>query len=184
MSSVAEVLSHHATSLTEDDVAAVVEAALTAVPSADTQPLTDDEAAFLDSVAPAASTPQVTRQAQADQIARRMRETGELLSSAEVALLRGITVSNVSRAATEGRLFSVLHSGRRYFPQWQFADGTPLPGLPEVIAAIPTDWTLGHLDAVMQAGDESLRGLSPVEWLRSGGAPKQVVALLADLAAW
>jgi hypothetical protein len=108
------------------------------------------------------------------------------LTVASAAALLGVDASRVRHRLGEGSLYGIrLRSGWR-LPAFQFAgtDGV-VPGVNEVLAAIPRDL---HPLAVQRwlttpnpdlAVDDS--PVSPLAWLRGGGAPDPVATLAADL---
>lgn len=102
-----------------------------------------------------------------------------------VAKTLGMAPANVRRAVVEGTLYSVKPTpgSRHRFPSWQFVHGRPLPGMREVISALPQDYHPLEVKEFMTEPAESLRGMSPVQWLSEGGAVSEVVAL-ADGRSW
>jgi DNA-binding protein Rv2175c, wHTH domain len=93
-----------------------------------------------------------------------------------------VDVSRVRQRLREGTLFGVEYDGERRLPRFQFERRQVLPGLREVIAALPVG--LNPLDVAqwflapnpdLEAGEESL---SPREWLLRG-KPVEAVAALA-----
>lgn len=105
----------------------------------------------------------------------------ESVSMEEAAELLGRSVSALSRAASQERLVVFRLDGRVRYPLWQFHDGKPLPGLAQLVPALPDGWRPRKVLAVMTAPSESLDGLSPVQWLAETGQPEQVVELIEDL---
>src|SRR5205814_8947442 len=100
----------------------------------------------------------------------------------EVAERLGVTRARVRQRALERSLLAVREGDEWRFPRLQFATGdggaAPIRGLPAVSMALPLDlhpveaWRFltepnGHLEL----GD---RAVSPLDWLRSGGAPEPV----------
>jgi len=119
------------------------------------------------------------------------------LTRPAVAALLGQTELEVV-GMTAGRLYShdLAPDGPRW-PDWQFADGRPLPHLAAVVAALPgshptgirTVMTTPNLDLLAAKPlDHPIRQLipglplSPADWLFAGGSPTPVLALLAALA--
>ncbi len=122
------------------------------------------------------------RQAEA---ARQMRSRS--LTTSEVAHLLGRAPSNVRRSLSTGNLQSVgsTTTGReRLFPEWQFTqDGRILPGLRQVVEALPDDYHPLDVEEFMVTPHEGLRGRSPVVWL-SGNGDVETVARIADELGW
>ncbi|MDP9183263.1 MAG: helix-turn-helix domain-containing protein [Actinomycetota bacterium] len=105
------------------------------------------------------------------------------LTVAEAARLLGITEGRVRHKIGRGDLYA-LPSGRRRLPAWQFtADGT-LPGLAQVVRALPQgEHPLGVLAFVTTPQPElELAGTpsTPEQWLRAGGDPGPVTELAAS----
>ena len=93
-----------------------------------------------------------------------------------------VDVSRVRQRLREGTLFGVEYDGERRLPRFQFERRQVLPGLREVMAALPAG--LNPLDVAqwflapnpdLEAGQENL---SPREWLLRG-KPVEAVAALA-----
>jgi hypothetical protein len=93
-----------------------------------------------------------------------------------------VDVSRVRQRLREGTLFGVEYDGERRLPRFQFERRQVLPGLREVMAALPAG--LNPLDVAqwflapnpdLEAGRENL---SPREWLLRG-KPVEAVAALA-----
>jgi len=135
----------------------------------------------------------------AQSAARATAEAGRGLSRNDVAGLLAIDPSRVSHQISAGRLYSYPGSqGRPVFPDWQFIAITDeqdashpgpkvsvIPHLAEVIAALPAG---SHPVAVRtfittSNADLSVHGsaLSPRDWLGGGGDPAAVVALAVTL---
>lgn len=99
----------------------------------------------------------------------------------EVAELLGEPVSSVMARTAEDGLVSFYLEGRERYPLWQFHDRKPLPGLSEVVAALPRTWRARKVMAVMAAPTEMLDGKSPPRWLAEAGDPTAVVDVLEGL---
>ncbi|HEX2704924.1 MAG TPA: helix-turn-helix domain-containing protein [Candidatus Lustribacter sp.] len=195
-STVREALVTLGSPLTEDDVVAVLieSAERSARPGAAVLPSREREHLLADSgLSPAGrvalqglldSPGAAHSMIEAGRLANRVRLLADTLSAAEVADLLGITAGNVSRGASEGRLYSV-HVGRgRRFPRWQFAGGQTLPGMAAIVAAVPRDLHPEAVHAAMTRANEALGGMSPVDWLAGGGSPDVVGELVSDLGRW
>jgi hypothetical protein len=103
----------------------------------------------------------------------------------EVAVRLGVTRARVRQRALERSLLAIREDDEWRFPRAQFADSAPIRGLPAVSLALPLDlhpvavWRfLAEPSADLQLED---RAVSPIEWLRSGGAPDPVVAVAREL---
>ena len=97
----------------------------------------------------------------------------------------GMAPANVRRAVAEGALYSVKTSpaSHHWFPRWQFPHRHALPGLREVIGALPSNYHPVEVEEFMTAESDDLRGMSPLMWLAGGGDVAQVVTL-ADERSW
>lgn len=107
------------------------------------------------------------------------------INTQEVAEMLGMAPANVRRAVTDGSLYSVKTSpgSHHWFPLWQFPHRRALPGLREVISALPRNYHPIEVETFMTEESDALRGMSPVVWLAGGGDVAEVVAL-ADERAW
>lgn len=107
------------------------------------------------------------------------------LTTQEVAHKIGMAPANVRRSVMVGTLYSVKSSpgAHHRFPDWQFVDDRPLPGLREVISALPNDYHPLEIADFMTEPAETLKNMSPVRWLSAGGDIDNVVAL-ADERSW
>jgi hypothetical protein len=93
-----------------------------------------------------------------------------------------VDVSRVRQRLREGTLFGVEYDGERRLPRFQFERRQVLPGLREVMAALPAglnpldvaQWFLAP-NSDLEVGKENL---SPREWLLRG-KPVEAVAALA-----
>jgi hypothetical protein len=115
---------------------------------------------------------------------------GALLASsltvAGAAARLGVDPSRIRHRLLEGSLYGIRLRGGWRLPAFQFTGGDGLvPGVPEVLAAIPRDlhplavqrWlTTPSPDLLV---DDS--AMSPLAWLESGGAPDPVATLAAAL---
>ena len=98
-----------------------------------------DEAAALDAVgATAAPAEEVSRQALGT-AARYAALLASGLRTGDVAALLGVSDGRVRQRLREGGLYAIEHpAGRGHlFPRFQFDGARPLPGLGEVLAALP-----------------------------------------------
>lgn len=122
--------------------------------------------------------------AAADAARRASRLAAGSLSLAEAAERLGVDRSRVSRRCSTGRLYSFTLDGTVRIPRWQLAGDRLLPGLEQVVPAIPAETTPLLIEAVMTAPQEETGSLPPVDFLAEGGAPRVVVEMVADLARW
>jgi hypothetical protein len=111
----------------------------------------------------------------------------ESLSAAEAARLLHVDVSRVRQRLREHSLFGIEHEGSWRLPRFQFERRLVIPGLAQVLKALPPD--LFPLDVVdwfvlpdsdLQL-DSDTAPLSPREWLLSGRPVEAVITLARDL---
>ncbi len=102
-------------------------------------------------------------------------------TTSEAAKHLKVDVSRVRQRLREGTLFGLEYDGERRLPRFQFERGQVLPGLREVMSALPRE--LNPLDVAqwflspnpdLEAGAQSL---SPREWLMRGKPVEAVMAL-------
>jgi hypothetical protein len=104
---------------------------------------------------------------------------------AEVAARLGVTRARVRQRAAERTLLAIREDDEWRFPRAQFADNAPIRGLPAVTLALPPDlhpvavWSFLNDPTTDLPIDD--RPASPLEWLRSGGAPEPVAAIAREL---
>ncbi len=112
----------------------------------------------------------------------------ESLSTAEAAKLLKVDVTRVRQRLRERSLFGLEYEGTWRLPRFQFERRLVIPGLAQVLAALPPD--LFPLDVVdwfllpepeLQL-DSDRAPLSPRGWLLSGRPIDTVVKLARDLA--
>jgi hypothetical protein len=107
----------------------------------------------------------------------------------EVAERLGVTRARVRQRALERSLLAIREADEWRFPRLQFAEGdgdrAPIRGLPAVAMALPLDlhpvaaWRfLTEPNGDLELDD---RPVSPLAWLRSGGAPDPIVAIAREL---
>ncbi|MGI8417529.1 MAG: DNA-binding protein [Nakamurella sp.] len=192
MSTVPEVLARHGIALTESDVAAELDRAFRALPAAGAAALTAGERDYLTDHAGNQSAqaiadwdPQVERQRRAAVAATGIEHLiASTLSIDQAAQAIGVDRSRISHRRTSGTLYSVTVGGRRRIPAWQIRDGQELPGLAQVVAAIPTGTHPLDIEAIMTNSQDELAGRTPVEHLAGGGDPAPVTDILAALDLW
>ena len=99
-----------------------------------------------------------------------LKSSGGALDLDQVrALLRGVSRQSVEKRVRDGRLLAVPGPGnRRYYPAAQFLDdGSILPGLGEVMAALPTRNGYAILNFLIRP-DARLNGRIPIDLMRAG----------------
>jgi hypothetical protein len=111
----------------------------------------------------------------------------ESLSAAEAAKLLHVDVSRVRQRLRERSLFGIEHEGSWRLPRFQFERRLVIPGLAQILKALPpdlfpldvVDWFLLP-DSDLQL-DSDTAPLSPREWLLSGRPIDAVVTMARDL---
>jgi len=112
-------------------------------------------------------------------------ETG--LSTAEAATMLDVDVSRIRQRIRDRSLFGVEYEGEWRLPRFQFERKKALPGLAEVLAALPAG--LNPLDVatwflepnIDVEADEAGTPVSPRAWLLHGGSPSTVARLARHL---
>jgi hypothetical protein len=126
-----------------------------------------------------------------DALARTVTEYAVLrdtsLTAAETAQKLGVDPSRVRQLLAARKIYGLQVKGAWKIPLFQFVDDRLLPGLEEVVPALPKDlhpigvyhwFTTPNPDL---APEELKRALSPREWLLTGHSPTIVAELAADL---
>lgn len=106
------------------------------------------------------------------------------ISTRQAAAMLQTADSNVRRSIASNRIYSAGRLGPGHqLPQWQFVGGKPLPHLAEVLVALPTDLHPIEVESFFTSPDETLNGMSPADWLATGGSLQPVIAL-AEAESW
>lgn len=107
------------------------------------------------------------------------------LTVAEAARTIGVDSSRIRHRLLAGRLMGWKDRGGWRLPAWQFAENDVLPGLEQVLAALPDDQPPLVVAAFMTTPQEDLlaraRSIAPRDWLIAGGDPQRVAWLAAML---
>lgn len=107
------------------------------------------------------------------------------LSDDETAAFLGIGTRQVRRRAHGGALYFFTVGKRRRYPAWQFDEllGV-LPGLRDIVRAIPEDWTPERAQRFMAGLDAELKiagkPIAPRTWLVVGLDPMEIVDLIQE----
>jgi hypothetical protein len=99
-----------------------------------------------------------------------LKDSGGALDLDQVrALLRGVTRQSVEKRVREGSLLAVPGpGGRRYYPAVQFDDGgSTVPGMREVLAALPTRNGYAILNFLIRP-DARLDNRRPIDLMKVG----------------
>jgi hypothetical protein len=105
------------------------------------------------------------------------------LTAGRAARLLGVDVSRIRQRLRERSLFGLEYEGEWRLPRFQFERRKVLPGLAQVLAALPADvnaldvaeWFLSPDPDLELEGEP--RALSPREWLLRGLPPERAAAL-------
>lgn len=107
------------------------------------------------------------------------------LTVGEAARTIGVDNSRVRHRLLARRLMGWKDRGGWRLPAWQFTENGVLPGLEQVLAALPADQPALVVAAFMTTPQEDLmarsRAITPCEWLLAGGDPQRVARLAAML---
>lgn len=102
----------------------------------------------------------------------------------EVAKMLNVDRSRVRQRLGERSLYGVKLRGSWRIPRFQFVDCDLIPGMEQVIAAMPANMDLLGWFNWFTLPDPDLEiddvAVSPAEWLRRGGDPGIVAAMAAD----
>lgn len=184
------LLAKHHVGLSTDEVLAELDSAFTAVPGADTAPLSAAEIEFLRRDSGAAATIDGWSAAQERRSRSRnaVRELAQTLAGSitikEAAAILGVDRSRVSRRITGNTLWAFDLRGTRRIPRWQFLDDGLLPGLDLIVPAVPPGTSPAVLGAFMHTAQPDFDGRTPIDYLTAGGDPTLVAGFVADLARW
>jgi hypothetical protein len=191
---VRDVLARHDVSLTEEDVAETLERALTRLPSPAAAPLTSAEIDYLAGHAGPDTADALATWDPAGESAKRseavVAATASLVASTlgieELARRLGVDRSRISHRISAGTLYSftIGASRRRRIPAWQLTDNGLLPGLAEIVTAIPTGAHPLDVAALMATPQAELNDRTPVQHLAGGGDPQPVAELFTALGVW
>jgi hypothetical protein len=114
-----------------------------------------------------------------------LRDTS--ITASEASRKLGVDPSRVRQLLAARKIYGLLIRGAWKIPIFQFDDAHLLPGLEEVMPALPKDlhpigiyhwFTTPNPDLV---SEDSERELSPREWLLTGRSPRVVAELATDL---
>ncbi|MGH3492169.1 MAG: helix-turn-helix domain-containing protein [Sciscionella sp.] len=188
-----EVLQRHRVGLSDAEVVAELDAALSAASDAGATPLSTGETDFLRTHAgPHAASAIDTRSPGRERTERGRAITQRLAdaiagswSIAETAQLLGVDRSRISHRLKTGTLWAFSLGRHRRIPRWQItAAGETLPGLAVVVPAIPAGLDPQALDAFVHTAQPDFTDQTPLAYLAAGGDPALVAGFVADLGRW
>jgi excisionase family DNA binding protein len=116
----------------------------------------------------------------------------EILESAlsvdQAAERLGVNGSRVRQRLADRSLYGIKHGGGWRLPAFQFGKRGLVPGLDEVLPALPKDLNVvavvrwfGTPNPDLCTRDQDERPLTPLEWLAQGHAPQAAAELARDL---
>jgi hypothetical protein len=108
----------------------------------------------------------------------------DALTVPAVAARLGVTASRIRQRLTARSLFGVSTPGGGWrLPRFQFTDDGELPGLAQLLPALPADVHPVALDSFLTRPQPDLvitdEAVSPRDWLTSGGDPAAVARIAA-----
>jgi len=101
------------------------------------------------------------------------------ISTAQAAKLIGSATANIRRSIINRQIYSIGSIGKdgHRIPIWQFVSKRRLPHLAEVLSVLPADLHPLEVESFFTTPVSELQGISPVQWLDSGGSVDPVKAL-------
>jgi hypothetical protein len=103
------------------------------------------------------------------------------LSVPDVAALLDVDASRIRHRLADREMYSIRVGRSHRLPAWQFYGGRPLPGLRDVLGALPRGLHPATVEGFMSTPQEDLvlHGMTttPRHWLAHGGDPLPVAAL-------
>jgi hypothetical protein len=113
-------------------------------------------------------------------------EVAQALDRARAGERLGVSPSRVSHRHARGDLYAFrVGPAKTLYPDWQFTRRETIPGLRQVVEALPEEAPAALIRRFMTEPDDALElgeeTVSPREWLLQGGDIGRVVALAATL---
>lgn len=151
---------------------------------------TEAEEAFLDAHGGVRDDREALVKARVSTDLRSVATRGQTLTVGEVAETLGVSASRVRHRVSEGTIYAdpppEQGPARRRIPTWQLHQGHVIPGIIEVVNALPEDFTPSEvrgfvLNAVIDHPTRDQQ-VPLVEWLLDGGDPQTGVRLAEDQA--
>jgi len=185
------VLARHNVGISGDELVAELDDALSVASSPASEPLSETEATFVrayggpQAVGVLDEDPgQIARQLSQAVARQTVRAIVSTLSIVEAAALLGVDRSRISQLVSRHRLWAFRLGRSKRIPRWQFTGAAVLPGLDQVVAAIPSGLAPQSVAGFMTTPQPELDEVAPVTFLVGGGDPKAVAKLLAGLGRW
>ena len=182
---VAKVLAAHHSSLSERDIAQLLERALDEA-STDAPLSVAEEAFFAEHAGVPLADPAAVRTRRGlDRAISELQRSAASISMSEAAQRCGISESRLRHRIAAGEIYALPSSGRgRRLPLWQFTATGTLPHLREVLSALPDQMPAIVVEAFMTQPVEDLqiddKPLSVAAWLAAGGGAGPVLELAAS----
>jgi hypothetical protein len=109
--------------------------------------------------------------------------TGPCYDTHQMRIILGVSPTELAALAQQRKLLALRTAdGHNVYPMWQFAGTKILPGLAEVLGAVPLgaidDWTLASFLVGKVPGE--LAGLGVIGWLAGGNDPAPAVELARE----
>jgi hypothetical protein len=113
-------------------------------------------------------------------------EVAQALDRSQVAEMLGVSPSRISHRHAAGDLYAFrVGPAKVLYPDWQFAGHETIPGLPQVVEALPGGVPAVVIRRFMTEADPDLEVgeelVSPRMWLLAGGDVGRVASLAATL---
>jgi hypothetical protein len=186
------LLERHQIDMTSEDVLDQLDSAFATIPGAGAAPLSTGEVGFLRAHAgPGAAEVIDDWSGEQEHQARArsaVQELGDTLSGSmsikEASAILDVDRSRVSRRITGNALWAFDIHGNRRIPRWQFLDHQLLPGLEQIVPAIPRDATPAAVEAFMKTPQPDFSDRTPIEHLAAGGDPTLIADFISDLTRW
>lgn len=107
------------------------------------------------------------------------------ITTTQAAILLNTPASNIRRSILSRQIYSAGRFGREghRIPVWQFVDGRRLPHLSDILDALPTDLHPLEVTDFFTTARAVLNGMTPAQWLSSGGDAQAVIGI-ADEEGW
>ncbi|MCX6461425.1 MAG: hypothetical protein NTZ03_14095 [Actinobacteria bacterium] len=133
-----------------------------------------------------APVPQFSERASTSTLEQVLQMQLDGYTTSEVAQLLHLTDGRIRQRIASDQLFAVKGAaGEWRVPRWQFHGRHTIPGLPQVLAAMPQEWPPIAIERFLSQPSDDLivdgESASPIEWLSEGLSPEPVAALARQL---
>lgn len=109
------------------------------------------------------------------------------LTESDVREILGVGASRVRQRVADGSLYAINVGRERRFPAFQFHNGEIVPGIGEILKALPEDLHPIEVETWLTSSDPDLTSgpdgevLSPRKWLLSGGSVDALLPMARNL---